>query len=283
MRIHWRGLAGIAAGSLICGLFPAVLAAQDLAPGPPAAAEPGPEAAEPTADSSEEQTERARQLFSEGIDHVERREWEAAADKFREAQALRDAPAIRYNLASALFEMDELREADALVEGVLADPETPAEVRTHAQTLRTQIRERAGVVTVHLDGASEGVTVQVDGDAIEDDRIGAEMALSPGTHTFVATQGGLEVAREEVTVAAGESREVRLAVAPSPSEAAAAGDPFDEPVEENGESSLLGDWRLWAAVGGAVAVVAIVVIAVAASGGVEDPVEGNFEPGVLRW
>lgn len=280
MRVHWRGLAGIAIASLICGFFPPVLAAQDPAAEPPGLSDP---AAEPPADPSEARTERARQLFSEGIGHVERRDWRAAADSFREAQALRDAPAIRYNLASALFELDELREADALVAGVLADPETPEDVRSHAQTLRAQIRERAAMVTVHVDGAGQDVTVQVNGDPIDQDRIGAEMALTPGTHTFVASQGGREVAREEVTVAAADIREVRLAVAPSPMDAAGAGEPFEEPVDEGGETSLVGDWRLWAAVGGAVAVIAIVVIAVAASGGVEDPVQGNFEPGVLRW
>ena len=66
----------------------------------------------PTATAAaDESTTRARTLFAEGVRFASRREFEQAEASFREALALRDAPAIRYNLASVLFEQGEYSEA----------------------------------------------------------------------------------------------------------------------------------------------------------------------------
>lgn len=223
--------------------------------------------------------ERARALFSEGIALTEQQSWEAAAAKFREAMVLHDAPAVRYNLASALFETGQVTEPWRLVQSVETHPETTAELRSHAQTLEAQIRDRAAMVTVRIEGDASGVSVTMDGSPLADAEIGRELAVAPERHVFVANREGQEVARAEVEVARREVQAVSLTVAPPPSAVM----PVEEAPLEEGEPAEPVDWRVWAAVGAGVLLVAAVVILVVATSGTEDPVEGNFEPGVLRW
>ena len=207
MARHWR--ACVASSALLVALACGAASAEAQAP----------------ADAREQ----AREAFSEGISLAEDRQWEAAAERFRAAMALHDAPAIRYNLASALFEMGDVREAWRVLEPVRNDPATPPELESHAETLETQIRERAEREGVALDEPA----------APEDDPLLPQSTTEP--------------------------------------------EPLSEPPPDDGDGgSLLTDFRLWAVVGGVVVLAAVVLIVVAASG-TEDPVQGDFEPGVLRW
>jgi len=259
---------------------------------PPAAAqeaEDSGEAAEATGEGVDEaggeeaRTERARALFAEGVELVEQQRWEEAAARFRQTLELKPAPAVRYNLASALYSAGQVTEAEVLVDGVLDDPETDETIRAHAQDLQGVMRDEAGMLRVELAGSASGSTVAVDGYELPENRVGIDVAAAPGAHVVTATRDGREVARQEATVAVGQTTNVRLEVAPAPATTAAAGlagSADDEPSDP----SMLEDWRLWAAIGATAAVIVVTVVLLATTtGGTEDPVEGNFEPGVLRW
>jgi hypothetical protein len=85
-----------------------------------------------------------------------------------------------------------------------------------------------------------------------------------------------EVAREQVDAVAGQTASVELDVALVAEDVA----PLEEPAGEG-----VPEWVIWTAIGGGAALVVatiIIVVAVATSG-VEGPVQGDFEPGVLRW
>ena len=261
MAGHWR--ACVASGALLAASLCAPAWAQAQGPG------------------GDDAREQAREAFAEGITLAEERRWEEAAARFRTAMALHDAPAIRYNLASALFEMGELTEAWRLLAPVRADPETPPELSAHAQTLETQIRDLTGIVTVRVTGDATTVSVAMDGEPLASAELGRALAVEPGEHTFTATRDGAEVARRDVRIARRESVDVDLAVAPSPASASLSPLSEEEPGSD-GEATLLTDFRLWAIVGGVVVVAAVILIAVAASG-TEDPVQGDFEPGVITW
>lgn len=85
---------------------------------------------------------RAGVLFDEAMLHARRGEWADAEAKLREARAIEDAPATRYNLAVALARQGELTEAEALAQGVAADETAPPGVRALA-TEFAQDSERA--------------------------------------------------------------------------------------------------------------------------------------------
>lgn len=230
-------------------------------------------AAAPSTDTAE--TDRARSLFAEGVSLVGESHFEEAEARFRQALAIRDAPAIRYNLASVLYEQGEYPEAQVENERALAASDVPAAVRTAAEELRGHLAERAAYVRIELAGAATGGSISVDGYVLT--QAGLEIPVSPAQHTLVVTLHGDEVARRELEIATGEHRIVTLG------EAAMTTDP--EQTASSGRSIDQEDWFWPVVIGGGVLVVAIVGVGVgvAASSGTEGPVEGNFTPGVIRW
>lgn len=208
-------------------------------------------------------TERARALFEEGVAHVDAEEWEEAAAKFREALALRDAPAVRYNLASALVALEEYTEAEAIARPLVDDPETDPAIRERTQELLDQIGRAAGRLTVDVRGATAGVTVRIDGEDVEPSSVVHSYSLPARGYTVVVERNGREIERREVSVASGENAQVSVAVAPSPEETAEAAEGTPAPDGGSGRADIVNDWRFWTAVGAAV--VLAVLLAIVAS------------------
>lgn len=269
----------------LCGLG-VLCAALCIAPAAVQAQEGDPPQEAQAGEPAGAELERARALFGEGVELADDSQWDAAAEKFREALAIKGAPAVRFNLASALYESGDLTQAHIELQRVLEDDETPANIREPAEELAERMDREAGRLTPQLEGSAEGVTVRIDGRELPADGLGEPVVVSAGEHTVTAHRDGQEVAREPASVQAGEAATVTLSIAPSTAEAAAAAPPEEQPAEPSGDDgrSLLTDWRLWLGVGAAVVVIAGVAVAVAvAGGGTQDPIEGDFEPGVLTW
>ncbi len=227
--------------------------------------------------SSGDPTVRARRLFAQGVACAEQHETACAERAFREALTLRDAPAIRYNLASALYDLSRYPEAARLTASVLADESTPAGIRTHAEELQGQLQANAGTLALRYEGDGE---VRVDGEPIP--RAQREAVLvAPGTRVVAVFRGDEQLLRRAVPVERGGRVEVDLSV-PSPEEAAAQAEPAETP---QATVALVDDWRFWLAIGAAAAalVVVAVIVGVVVGGTVEAPIEGNYAPGVLRW
>jgi hypothetical protein len=232
------------------------------------------------ADEAERHTDEARALFGEGVSLVAEGRFAEAEAKFREALALHDAPSIRANLASVLFEQGEYPEATTLAEAIAADESAPAETRESARLLVEQIRAAAGFVRVgELPEGSGEVAI----DAYVLPAPTAETAVTVGAHVATLTSEGTERARTPFAVTtAGEHMTIELE-----SEAAALADVPMEPAAPV-EPPITDQWWFWTAIGGSVVLVAGVAIAVGVgvgSGGsvVEPAVQGDFQPGVLRW
>jgi hypothetical protein len=234
----------------------------------------------PSAASAQDANARARALFTEGVQLTTSGHLPEAEARFREALALRDAPSIRYNLASVLFQRDSFPEALALAESAAADPTSSAEIRANATTLVEQIGARAGYAQIALSGTA---SVDVDGYAIED--TSAEVALAPGRHTATATRDGEAVAHADVTLQTGEHRTITLDASEhiaelepeNPPEAIAATPTANAPVTEQ--------WWFWTGIAVTVVGAAAVITAVAVTtpAGTEAPVQGNYDPGILRF
>ncbi len=223
---------------------------------------------------------RARAAFARGIACVEEHETACAEREFRAALELHDAPAVRYNLASALYDLGRYPEAARLTASVIADEETPPEVRAHAETLRDQLRTDGATLAITLEGAADDVEVRADGEPVPASQLG-ELVVAPGNRVVTAHRDGAELARREVSARAGAHEAITLTLAPPAEEVAE-----QAPVEPAPGTPLQEEPLFWAAIGGGAAVVltAIIVIAIAAAtSGVQAPIEGNYSPGVLRW
>lgn len=233
-------------------------------------------------DEDAEATQRARELFGAGVDAADAEDWPAAAESFREALALRDSPAIRLNLATALVELGERGEAVEQLTRIVEGDAPRRQVR-QARAILRGLAPQVGHVTVDVAGDSEGASLRVGEHELPADRLSVPYAVEPGQVVVSAHRDGREIAREALEVAAGESPSILLTIAPPPEDVALDVEPEREPLlsdSEQGAPIYEEPW-LWAAVGGGVLLV--IIIAAAAAGGGQSPVAGDFEPGVVRF
>lgn len=215
---------------------------------------------------AQDDTERARTLFTDGVALAQEQQYEAAEAHFREALTLRDAPTIRYNLASVLFEQGEYAEANDLARTLLASTETPDAVRTPTASLSAQIQEASGLVLFQIPAALADGTLLVDDVAVSD--ASRAVALAPGHHTARVDRGGIDVGTAEVDAVAGERTTVDVT--------ATLGGAGARPITD--------EWWFWTAIAGGVVLVAVVIGASAgASSSTEAPIQGNFAPAVITW
>lgn len=157
-----------------------------------------------TASDSSTATERARSLFAEGVSLSDAGRWTLAAQRFREALALRNAPAIRYNLGSALIELGEFQEADTLLKSVVTDDESAEPLRRSATQARGDVRARAA----ELRFTEPGVT-RVDGRFLPADFIDKPLFLVPGQHVIEHVARGRVIEQRVVELEAASITTVR--------------------------------------------------------------------------
>ncbi len=221
--------------------------------------------------STDEDTnrERARALFREGVDHVEARDLEAAATAFEAALGFHDASSIRFNLASALFELDRFTAAYPHLVQLQETSELEAVMARSVRRMLDRSTARIGRLTIRASGSIEEVAL--DGEVLP---AGQEVTpVEPGSHVVEGRVAQEVAVRREVAVAAGERAIVDLTLVRIEDEQ----DPL--PIVET--PSRVG--RRVGIIAAVVAVVAVgVVLGVVLSGG-EDEVQGDLNPGVLRW
>jgi hypothetical protein len=130
----------------------------------------------------------AEQLFNEGNEHFLVPDFVRAAQKYRDALALWDHPAIHYNLALSLINLDSPIEAYRHLQAALKyggaplDAKRQQEAQTH---LRATVRQLA---SLQISSREPGTTVTLDGKATPtpSDRL----LLTAGEHHVVATKAG---------------------------------------------------------------------------------------------
>lgn len=224
--------------------------------------------------------DRARSLFREGIEHVEANDFASAAVAFEAALALHDAPSIRFNLASALMETGRFVEAHRHLRALMSDDATDAAIRRGSEDLLARVVQRIGRLRVRASESLDQVTL--DGQPVERDE---ETGVEPGRHTIVGSQDEQVVVERSVEVAAGERATVDLTVLRVDAESNLGSEPnepneLNEPLQAEPPRRIVRNVAIIAAV--VVVVATSIILAVALSGG-EDEVQGDLQPGVLRW
>jgi hypothetical protein len=187
-----------------------------LAPSPGLAAEPTPS-----------EISVARRLFDEGKAAEDAASWREAADKFRQAAAIKDTPGLRFHLArceeeqgafvEALVEYDRARE---LIDGGVKAPD----VERLLADARDRVRAKVALVTLRLPQGVENASVALDGKAVSGSVLGVPLPVNPGKHRLQATAPGRAAYDQPIQLASGEVREVTIPLAvalasPAPSSA----------------------------------------------------------------
>ncbi len=235
----------------------------------------------PPTDPAAERAAMARALFREGLAHAREGRYERAADLFQRAQALRPAPGIAYNLASAFARLGRLVEASELLQWVIRHPETSDGMRAAAQTSIDAIRPRLAIVHLVVRGPREGLDLLLDAAPLAYAAVGVDVPLDPGRHRFELARGEERVASREVELGEGERAELELAVPVTrlASSVVVVHEPAEAPPPTEDWS-----WLAWA--GGALAVVVVGVvigaIVAAAQSGAAEPIVGTTVPPFLE-
>jgi len=139
---------------------------------------------------SAEAQQEALALFEEGNRLFENSEHAAALAKYREALKVWDHPAIRYNAAVALINLDQPLAANANLELALRFGEAPFNPETHQQAMTYRKLLRGQLAELKVTCAEAGVDVALDGEALFTARVEAARWLVPGTHQLVARKAG---------------------------------------------------------------------------------------------
>jgi hypothetical protein len=175
----------------------------------PAAAQQGPElgtgAQRPWARGVPPQKqEAALALFREGNIFLKNSLFPKAVEKYREALKLWDHPAIHYNMALALLNLNEPLTLHAHLIAAMRYGEAPldADKLERAKTFKTLVEQQLAWVEITCD--VPGATVMMDGKVLFKAPGRYEGLVLPGAHTFSATLEGLPRNDRKRTLAPGE-------------------------------------------------------------------------------
>jgi hypothetical protein len=196
------------------------------------------------AEPSGDDIKTARRLFTEAEELRARGDCAAAAERLRQAIAIKETPGLRFHLAYCeertgsllLARSDYVRAAELIAGGVSAP-----DVANLLGPAEKALSERLPTVQVRVPEYADSAKVQLDGRELSKSSLGTPLALDPGAHTVHAEAVGYERYVLEFIIAEGEDRVVDVALrrsGSSPAPAAAPGAPVEGEV--HGAGSGLG-------------------------------------------
>ncbi|MBX3226467.1 MAG: hypothetical protein KIT84_32600 [Labilithrix sp.] len=167
--------------------------------------------AEPTA----QEKEHARDLMAEGRDRRDRNDLAGALDSFKQADAIMHVPTTGYEVARTQQMLGQLVEARATVDAIAklpASPTDPApftEARAKAEALAKELDRQIPQLKIAVKSEGKAATVTIDDAPLAS--LDAPARVNPGKHVVVGRTDDGE-AREEITVAAGQTKDVELRI-----------------------------------------------------------------------
>lgn len=149
--------------------------------------------------------ECGRRAFDAGIEAYRAKNYTKASEHFKTAYELRPHPVVLFNWALAESRLEKYVEALEHFEKVLADPETPSDLR--ATLDEEKANAERGVATVEVDAGGEG-TIHVDEQVFQGKS--ASVRVNPGAHRVRVVIDGRDAVKREVTLKAGERVQVAV-------------------------------------------------------------------------
>lgn len=153
--------------------------------------------------------EQARELFRSGVKAAEKSQWARAHAAFLAAWSLKEHYQIAGNLGTSEAMLGKWREAATHLAYYLREaPKEKVAERRSAQKLLEQARAKVGALAVRVEPA--GAEILIDGKSVGRAPLAGEVFVEPGVRVLEARLTGYEVAKQEVSAAAGASLEVPL-------------------------------------------------------------------------
>lgn len=233
---------------------------------------------------SDDDLERARTLFAEGVDATHEERWDDAIDRFRQVLAVRATPQVKYNLGIALERAGHLVEARALLTEVVDHRELDRRARREVREVLRSIEPRIGQLTVRVESDDpSGARVTLDGAELPAERWGQATPVDPGEHALALIRGERALVERTITVPEGGSEEIAIED-PGEPDLTPELEPEPAPVipDPAPARSVLEEWWFWTAIAAVVVLIGGVSVGLALGGSGPQPVQGNLTPGILE-
>jgi len=227
---------------------------------------------------SEQDLQRARELFQEAYKDEQEKRYDVALEKFRQVAQVKESAQVRYRIASVLESMNRLREARdayracAAMKASLPPKDAPVADACAEKALAVDKRVPKLVVTISGDNPPADARVTVDGAPVP---AGRPVEQDPGEHTVQATATGMKPFEQKVTLPDnGSSIPATVSFEPAGTGI------VERPVEPKKPSKTLGYIALGA---GGVLLVTGIILLVAREGAIDDiksacPEQNNCNP-----
>jgi hypothetical protein len=160
---------------------------------------------------SPERKARAKQLLHEGNELLVKNQFVQALERYEEAIAAWDHPAIRFNMVRALIALDRVLEANENITKALQYGAAPLEEQIYIEALNYQRLLTGRLGKLQLSCTQQGVTVRVDSVAFACPTT-KQITAEPGTHVAISSGDGYQAETHEVTVLPGKTAQVAIAL-----------------------------------------------------------------------
>lgn len=161
--------------------------------------------------ADDDATAAARERFKEGVSYFDQKQYEKARAAFLQAYALKKHPAVLLNLAQSELRSSHERDAAQHFNEYLREATDASQAeRDAAQAGLGSARAAISEVTVATEADAD---VSVDGVLQGAAPLPSPLYLDPGIHALQVKKGD-RVATQSVSAKAGETREIKLKLAP---------------------------------------------------------------------
>jgi hypothetical protein len=160
---------------------------------------------------TQDELERARQQFRQGLSLEAAGDWAAALAKFQDVGKVKLTPQVRFHSARCNEQLGRLNEA--LGEYRLAEYEAGQQGLHEAAEIgqaRQALESRVPKLVIRRGEGTEAARIELDGVELGEAQIGQPIAVDPGPHTVIAKLGGDRQVTESPTVKESETSEVVL-------------------------------------------------------------------------
>jgi hypothetical protein len=189
----------------------------------------------------------ARRTFTSALADEEHASFEAALEKYRRVQAVRETVAVRYRIGACLEALGRLKEAMAAYEGAIAlgsggDPNN-AEAIKAARAKVADLAKRLPQLTISLsEPAPPGAEVALDREGVPAAMLRTPISVDPGTHAVSATAPGAAPFHTELTLAEGAhlALTIPLGASAPPEQSSTHAIPSEKPAESPRASRTAG-------------------------------------------
>jgi hypothetical protein len=157
-------------------------------------------------------TDKARQLYDEGLAAIQKSKWLEARASLLAAWSLTKHWQIAANLAGCELELGKFR--DAAEHAAFYLQNAPADRRAKAELVLKRAKQNIGTLTV--DAQPAGAEVRLDGALVGQAPLPDALFVDPGEHVVLVRAPGRPDATQQVVLAAGEAKTIALAAVEAP-------------------------------------------------------------------